>query len=285
MATPCAHKISISALCDIIATKKRNFGLELDESTICCVKFHPQNSEVDIPPYAVRWRRSEVILRKFDDGEERFNLEVRADAVNKWRALGPNVIVAIIFFWSYYKAGSMQQSQACEQAAGAHPSLSCCKKWSMHASDNLSGLLQTGSSPTPCESCITFSALTEVTKKAWSRPMWMMWLIEHIAFLSQGWSAQWPSLLKWVNPQPSWPNAYRGVRVGEANNPGPPSENGSQASQWPFTPSSQSSSSQENGAAGPAAQENAGVSQDAPGPVPTALLPTQPEDAPQGPQR
>ena len=207
------------------------------------------------------------------------------DAVNKWRALGPNVIVAIILLWSYYKGGSTQRSQTREQESGSHLSFSGCQEWSRHASDNLSGLSQLESFPTPCESCIIFPTSTGATKQAWSRPTWMMWLIEHLVILSQGWSAQWSGFLKWVNSQPSWPKAYRCVRVGEASNPGPPSEQGSQASQWPFTPSSQSSSYQEDGAAGPAAPANAGNLQEAPGPAPIALPPTQPEGAPPGPQR
>ena len=111
MATPCAHKTSISALCDVLVTKKRNFALELDEGTICCVKFHPQNLEVDIPPYAVRWRRSEVVLRRVGDGDEVFDLEVRADAANRWRALGPKVSIAIIFLLVVLQSGKHANTQ------------------------------------------------------------------------------------------------------------------------------------------------------------------------------
>ena len=208
-------------LCDIIATKKRNFGLELDETTICCVKFHPHNSEVDIPPYAVRWRRSEVILRNFDDGEERFNLEVRADAREQMESFRPHVIVAVIFLWAHYKGRSMQKSIVRLGLAAVFEKTRVEQDWSRKASSDLSGRFNSNDSLFIVDISVVI-LMVSGEAQVWSRPTWRRSAEASALGTWRGWSALTCNTLGWHNSKPSWRLSYRGVRIGEAKNPGPP---------------------------------------------------------------
>ena len=156
--------------------------------------------------------------------------------------------------------------------------------WPRKASSDLSGRLKSHASPLLLTMGFVFLLMTGEAP-VWSRPTWRSRAETPEPVTWQGWSALSRCTLFWHNSKPGWQLSYQGVRIGEAKNPGPPSESATQESRWPFAPSSQASGSQDSEAAGPAALIHAGPAQEADGQAPIALPPTQPEAAPQEHQR
>ena len=96
----CPSLMFLSAL----LPRSEAFGWRENKDLWVYAKPFALNSEVEVPAFCGdNWRRSEVVVREFDDGSTAINLEIRSAPVSHWRALDQGVVLALVVLWRFYK--------------------------------------------------------------------------------------------------------------------------------------------------------------------------------------